>query len=144
MKKIFIIVVLAMFILGCATTNPEYMRNNPASCIKETFPISPDKIFDKSKESIQEIGLIIRKSDLIQRTITATPNRLTSVGKRLAGAVLFPIGTSSYTGLHIYITPQEDNSSKIEIVQTYDNSMNTGQDYKSLFLSRLKENLKER
>lgn len=112
------------------------MRNNPANCISDNFSISPDKLFEKSKQSIQEINLIIRKSDPIQGTIIATPNRLSSIGKRL-------IAVSSYTGLYIYITPQENNYSKIEIVQTYDNPMDVGRDYKSLFLNRLKINLKE-
>ena len=140
--RLFLVSLFTFFLTGCATYNPNMVRGSQQFTITEVCSNSKQEVFNAVKTAFEETGLILRESDFEKGTLIATPSRFKSLGKRLGGTLIGgPFGATSYVGVYAYLTEQKDKTIKLEIVQTYDNPMNVGMDYKTILINRLKEKL---
>jgi len=142
MKKIIALFLLSTLLSGCATYNVAHMRETKKGNLSEIFSNSKEEVYAAVKSALAETDLIIRKENFERGEILATPNRLRSIGKRLGSAIFSYALMSSYIGVYFFITPQKNNKTKLEIVQVYDNPLNTGKEYKTALMESIREKLK--
>lgn len=128
-----------LFLTGCATVNTssvDTMRGSQSDNLSEVFDKDKQGVYEASKQAIKETDLLIRSEE--EGKITATPNRWHTFGNKVFSSILSPALAQSYVGVYLFITPL-DKQTKLEIVQTYDNEMNKGKEYKVSLMNRIKD-----
>lgn len=135
----YLLIAGLLFLTGCASVNTssvDTMRGSSSDNLSQVFDKDKQVVYEASKQAIKETDLIVRNEE--EGKITATPNRWNTFGNKVFSSILSPAMAQSYVGVYLFITPI-DKQTKLEIVQTYDNEMNKGKEYKVSLMNRIKE-----